>query len=252
MEGKSSAELQQIEDKWTKDSKLALYVDVVAQALVKAGKAASVVEHWKTAAQEKSHADAKSLAKSLGVDPYWNWDAPRTREGYYRYQGGTKCGVRRGIAFAPYADLLWMETAKPILKQAQEFAHGVHAVYPHQMLAYNLSPSFNWDAAGMTDAEIRNFIAELGKLGFVWQFITLAGFHADALVVDTFARDYAQRGMLAYVQNIQRKEREHGVETLAHQKWSGAYYVDGWVNTVQGGLSSTAAMGKGATEDQFK
>nr|CAD1819262.1 unnamed protein product [Ananas comosus var. bracteatus] len=100
------------------------------------------------------------------------------------------------------------------------------------MLAYNLSPSFNWDAAGMTDEEMRDFIPKIAKLGYCWQFITLAGFHADALAADTFARDYAGRGMLAYVERIQREERSNG--------------------TVQGGISSTAAMGKGVTEEQFK
>lgn len=108
------------------------------------------------------------------------------------------------------------------------------------------------DAAGMTDEEIRTYISDLGKLGFVWQFITLGGFHSNALGVDTFARDYKERGMLAYVEGVQRKEREHGVETLQHQKWSGAHYVDRLILTVTGGVNATTAMGKGVTEDQFK
>ena len=112
--------------------------------------------------------------KEFGLSkvPYWNWDSPRTREGYYRYQGGTQCAVARAIAFAPYCDLIWMETKKPILVQAQEFAHGVHTVFPDKWLAYNLSPSFNWEAAGLTDRDMEAYIWELGKLGFVWQFIT--------------------------------------------------------------------------------
>ncbi|KAM2859205.1 hypothetical protein COP2_024658 [Malus domestica] len=120
------------------------------------------------------------------------------------------------------------------------------------MLAYNLSPSFNWDASGMNDQQMMDFIPRIAKLGYCWQFITLAGFHADALVVDTFARDYARRGMLAYVERIQREERNNGVDTLAHQKWSGANFYDRYLKTVQGGISSTAAMGKGVTEEQFK
>ncbi|MBF3561649.1 hypothetical protein ISF97_31170, partial [Burkholderia pseudomallei] len=120
------------------------------------------------------------------------------------------------------------------------------------MLAYNLSPSFNWDASGMTDADMSEFIPRVARLGYVWQFITLAGFHADALVTDTFARDFARRGMLAYVERIQREERSNGVETLQHQKWSGANFYDRVLKTVQGGISSTAAMGKGVTEEQFK
>ena len=145
-----------------------------------------------------------------------------------------------------------METKKPIYTQAKEFSEGVKAVHPYTMLAYNLSPSFNWDAAGMTDDEIKTYISRLGSLGFVWQFITLAGFHSNALITDKFAKDYSERGMLAYVQEIQRQERIHGVETLAHQKWSGAEYYDNLIKTVQGGVASTAAMGKGVTETQFK
>jgi isocitrate lyase len=122
---------------------------------------------------------------------------------------------------------------------------GVLAIHPHQMLAYNLSPSFNWDAAGMNDAQMQSYIPDLANMGYCWQFITLAGFHSNALVVDTFARDFAQRGMLAYVQDIQRQERTHGVETLSHQTWSGANYYDQLLKTVTGGVSSTAAMGKG-------
>jgi isocitrate lyase len=121
----------------------------------------------------------------------------------------------------------------------------VKAVHPEVMLAYNLSPSFNWDAAGMSDEQMQSYIPDLARLGFCWQFITLAGFHSNALVVDTFARDFAQRGMLAYVQDIQRQERTHGVETLSHQTWSGANYYDQLLKTVTGGVSSTAAMGKG-------
>ena len=147
--------------------------------------------------------------------------------------------------------MIWMETKKPLIDQAKEFSEGVLAKLPHQMLCYNLSPSFNWDAAGMSDREMETFVSDLGKLGFVWQFITLAGFHSDALGIDTFARDFAKRGMLAYVEGIQRKEREHGVETLQHQKWSGANYYDELIKVVQGGVASTAAMGKGVTESQF-
>jgi len=198
-----------------------------------------------------SYYEAKKFANSLGVDPFWCWDMPRTREGYYRYNGGTKCAINRGLAFAPYGDIVWMETAKPCFNQAKEFAEGILLDYPDIFLCYNLSPSFNWDKAGMTDEQIGTFIKDLGKIGFVWQFITLAGLHSNALVVDSFAKDFANRGMLAYVETIQRQERKLGVEVLAHQKWAGADYVDSLVKTVTGGISSTAATGKGITEVQF-
>merc|ERR1712187_51279 len=134
---------------------------------------------------------------------------------------------------------------------AQKFAKEVRAAVPHQMLAYNLSPSFNWDSAGMTDAQMESFIWDLAKLGFCWQFITLAGFHSDALGIDLFAREYAKHGMRAYVQLIQRQEREHGVETLTHQKWSGAELADAYLQTVTSGKSSTDILGAGVTESQF-
>ncbi|XWS64095.1 hypothetical protein CRYUN_Cryun06bG0157600 [Craigia yunnanensis] len=150
--------------------------------------------------------------------------------------------VVRGWAFAPHADLICMETSSPDMVECTKFAEGVKSMHPEIMLAYNLPPSFNWDATGMTDEQMRDFIPRIAKLGFSWQFITLAGFHADALVTDTFARDFARKGMLAYVEKIQREERNNGVDTLAHQKWSGANFYDRYLKTVQGGV----------TEEQFK
>ncbi|KAI8808996.1 isocitrate lyase [Cladochytrium replicatum] len=241
-----------IEDDWVANAGLKLYSDAVADALKATGAPAARIAEWKSKSVALSNAEARALAKTYGVDPFWDWDAPRVREGYYRFQGGTKACIARAIAYAPYADLLWMETKMPIYSQAKEFAEGVLAVHPQVMLAYNLSPSFNWDAAGMKDEQIRSFIDDLGKLGFTWQFITLAGFHSNGLITDVFARDYAGRKMLAYVEGIQRQERANGVELLAHQKWSGAEYMDALIKTVQGGVASTAAMGKGVTEDQFK
>merc|ERR1712004_143930 len=194
----------------------------------------------------------RKAAAALGAgDVYFDWDAARSVEGYYRIKGSTEFCIQRAISWAPYADAIWMETGKPILSQATQFANTVRAAVPHQMLAYNLSPSFNWDTAGMTDAQMESFIWDLAKLGFCWQFITLAGFHCDALGIDLFARDYAKRGAAAYVQLIQREERKHGVETLTHQKWSGSELVDEAGTVVAGGQSSTGIMSAGVTETQF-
>merc|ERR1711948_236871 len=196
--------------------------------------------------------EMKAAAASMGVgEVFFDWDAARSVEGYYRIKGSTDFCIQRAIAFGPYADCVWMETGKPILSQAQKFAKEVRAAVPHQMLAYNLSPSFNWDSAGMTDAQMESFIWDLAKLGFVWQFITLAGFHSDALGIDLFAREYAKHGAAAYVQLIQRQEREHGVETLTHQKWSGSEIVDEAGNIISAGTSSTGIMSAGVTEKQF-
>merc|ERR1719264_540633 len=189
--------------------------------------------------------EMKKEAEKLGVALAFDWDIARSVEGYYRIKGSTDFCVQRAIAWAPYADLIWMETAKPILSQATKFATEVRAAAPHQMLAYNLSPSFNWDAAGMTDKEMETFVWDLAKLGFCWQFITLAGFHCNSLNIDLFAKAYAQRGAAAYVELIQREERKHGVETLTHQKWSGSEIVDEAGNIISSGMSSTGIMSAG-------
>jgi len=193
----------------------------------------------------------RDAAKALGADIFFDWELCRSVEGYYRVQGSTQYCIQRAIAWAPYADCIWMETGKPILSQATKFANEVRAAAPHQMLAYNLSPSFNWDTSGMTDAQMETFIWDLAKLGFCWQFITLAGFHCNALSIDLFSKDYAERGAAAYVQLIQREERKHGVETLTHQKWSGSELVDTAGNIISGGMSSTGIMSAGVTETQF-
>ncbi|KII86897.1 hypothetical protein PLICRDRAFT_700163 [Plicaturopsis crispa FD-325 SS-3] len=252
--GKTGDALQAIEDQWTASANLQLFSTVLANALQKEGASASTVGKLTAAIAHVSWPKAIAIAKGqfgLKSVPYWDWDFPRTREGYYRYQGGTQCAVNRAIAFAPYADLLWMETKKPILAQAQEFAAGVHAVHPGHWLAYNLSPSFNWDAAGLGEKDMKGYVWELGKLGFVWQFITLGGLHSNAYISDLFAQAYAKEGMKAYVELVQRKERELGTDVLTHQKWSGADYADNFIKTVTGGVSSTAAMGQGVTESQF-
>jgi len=224
------------------------YPDAVAQALKAKGKDS---DKWLRDSLKMSLAEMKKAAAALGVEIFFDWDLARSVEGYWRIKGSTDFCIQRGIAFGPYADCIWMETAKPILSQATKFAKEVRSAIPHQMLAYNLSPSFNWDTAGMTDAQMESFIWDLAKLGFCWQFITLAGFHCDALGIDLFAKDYAKRGAAAYVQLIQRQEREHGVETLTHQKWSGSEIVDQAGTIISGGTSSTGIMSAGVTEAQF-
>nr|ODO02148.1 isocitrate lyase [Cryptococcus depauperatus CBS 7855] len=254
-EGKYGDALGQIEEEWTRKAGLKLYPDTLVDALRSQGVSKSRVDefihHVHSASLSKSA--LLQLAKSVGLksEPYWSWDTARSREGYYRYQGGTHCAINRAVAFAPYCDLLWMETKSPIYAQAKEFAQGVHKVYPGKWLAYNLSPSFNWEKAGLGKKEMKEYVWELGKLGFVFQFITLAGLHSNAYINDLFAKTFATEGMKAYVELIQSREREIGCDVLTHQKWSGAEYADAMMMTVTGGVSSTAAMGKGVTEAQF-
>lgn len=251
--GKSGAELQAIEDTWTAQAGLKRFNDAVADA-INAGvhvNKKEIVAQYLTAAKGKSNSEARAIAKGItGVDIYWDWDLPRTREGYYRLQGGCECAINRAVAYAPYCDAIWMESKLPDYKQAEEFAKGVHAVWPEQKLAYNLSPSFNWKTA-MPRAEQETYITRLSKLGYCWQFITLAGLHTTALISDKFANAYSRQGMRAYGELVQEPEMEGGVDVVKHQKWSGANYVDELLKMVQGGVSSTSAMGKGVTEDQF-
>lgn len=245
--GKNGAELQAIEDAWIAEAGLKKFGTAVAEKLQPAQRA-----RFLEAIRFKSNAEARAIAKQqYGVDIFWDWDLPRVREGHYRYEGGTEAAISRAIAYSSYADMLWMETKKPVLSQAEQFAKGVLAAAPQTLLCYNLSPSFNWDAAGLNDHDMGTFIRKLGELGFVWQFITLGGLHANALASSTFAKSFKEQGMLGYVNNVQRKEREFGVDVLQHQKWSGANYVDELMKTVTGGVAATAAMGKGVTEDQF-
>merc|ERR1712176_545084 len=234
---------------WEERAGCMTYPQAVAKVLKSKGTDPS---SWLKDSMKMSLPDMRKAAASLGAgDVFFDWDAARSVEGYFRIAGSTDYCIQRAIAFAPYADCIWMETDKPILSQATQFAKEVRAAVPHQMLAYNLSPSFNWDTAGMTDEQMESFIWDLAKLGFCWQFITLAGFHCDALSIDLFARDYATRGAAAYVQLIQRKEREFKVETLTHQKWSGSEIVDEMGNIISGGTSSTGIMSAGVTERQF-
>merc|ERR1719468_877912 len=235
---------------WEKHAGCMTFVEAVAKKLE--GQAQALAR-WYSACYEMSLTELRSFAVECGAgDVFFDWELARSVEGFYRILGSTKFCAQRAKAFAPYADAVWMETATPGLKQAKEFRDDVLGVHPHLMLAYNNSPSFNWDAAGMTDEQMRTFIWDLAKMGYCWQFITLAGFHQNALGISLFARAYKTDGMRAYVQDIQRKEREHGVSTLTHQKWSGSEIIDSYLKTITAGKTSTSINGFGVTEDQFK
>jgi isocitrate lyase len=248
--GAPNSEIIAINESWVAKANLCTYAEAVAAELKAKGKADKIAE-FEAAIKRKHNNDARKIARSFGVDPYWCWEKPRTTEGYYRIKAGLAMCIERAIAYSPYADLIWMETGKPGITLAKSFADGVRAEVPHQLFAYNLSPSFNWDASGLTDAQIGSLQDELGREGFVWQFITLAGFHGNALQATRFARAYAKDKMIAYVNTIQRAERDEGVSTLTHQKWSGAELIDSQSMTITGGLTSTGIGGKNSTENQF-
>lgn len=134
---------------------------------------------------------AKQFARELGFNLICDWEACRSEEGFYRVKGNVEYCVKRALKFGEYADMIWMETPTPDISVAKEFSEGVFAENPHLMLSYNLSPSFNWEAAGLSDQQIKEFIPNLAKLGYCWQFITLAGFHLDALMTEILTKRLA-------------------------------------------------------------
>jgi len=175
----------------------------------------------------------------------------RTSEGFYQISGGLEMGCERGQAFAEYADLVWCETSKPCLKDAQRFADAVRGAHPEQLLAYNCSPSFNWKQHIPSEDELAQFQDELGKMGFKFQFITLAGFHTTNFAVFDFAREYKKNGMLAFSQ-LQQKEldyQQHGFTTVKHQAEVGVGYFDAISQTV--GADSVTALADSTETEQF-
>ena len=174
----------------------------------------------------------------------------RTVEGFYKTRNGLDQAISRGLAYAPYADLVWCETGKPDLEFARKFAEAIHRKYPGKLLAYNCSPSFNWKK-NLDDATIAKFQKELGAMGYKFQFITLAGFHALNYGMFDLAHGYARRQMSAFVE-LQEKEfaaADRGFTAVKHQREVGTGYFDAITQTIQGGQSSTVAL-KGSTEEE--
>ena len=202
----------------------------------------------------RTDANAADLITS-DVDPY---DAPfltgeRTVEGFYRTKSGLDQAIARGLAYAPYADLIWCETSEPDLEEAQRFADAIHEKYPNKLLAYNCSPSFNWKKK-LSDEEIANFQKELGKMGYKFQFVTLAGFHALNHSMFELARKYKDEGMKAYseLQQAEFFSEEFGYSATRHQREVGTGYFDEVSQVISGGTSSTTALAGSTEAEQFK
>lgn len=201
----------------------------------------------------RTDAEAARLITS-DVDEY---DAPfvtgeRTQEGFYQLKGGFDCAIARGLAYAPYADLIWCETSTPSLDDARRFAEAIKREHPDQMLAYNCSPSFNW-AKHMSEADMAKFQREIGAMGYKYQFITLAGFHNLSLTTFNLARGYKAEGMAAY-SRLQQEEFaavEDGFSAIRHQREVGTSYFDAVSMAVSSGRSSTTAMGESTETAQF-
>jgi len=174
----------------------------------------------------------------------------RTNEGFYRTNAGIDQAISRGLAYAPYADLIWCETSEPNLEEAKQFADAIHAQYPGKLLAYNCSPSFNWKKK-LDDVTIASYQQELGKMGYKFQFVTLAGFHALNHSMFQLAKDYKESGMSAY-SKLQEEEfaaEKDGYSATKHQREVGTGYFDAVSTVVSGGTSSTTAL-KGSTEEE--
>ncbi|KAG0707573.1 isocitrate lyase and phosphorylmutase [Suillus ampliporus] len=217
----SSADAARIEAEWDSVNELVTFDQAVERELISShiSNSQGVFEQYKKAVVGKSNFDARQVAReAVGHDVYWDWDFPRTPEGFYRTTGGLQAAIDRALTFAPYADLLWLETEKPDLAEARSFARKIREQFPGKWFVYNLSPSFNWAKAG--------FSAEL-------------------------AARFKDDGMLAYVELVQRKEKEIGCDVLTHQKWSGVHYIDSIIQTISTGSSSTSAVGKDSTEHTF-
>ena len=194
----------------------------------------------------------RRLANSYTSTPVpFNWDIPRTREGFYHYRAGLPAATKRAIAFSPYADLLWLETASPNLESAATFASEIRAAHPGKQLVYNLSPSFNWLGGNFSPTSLASFIWDLAKHGFVLQLISLAGLHSTAATTAELSRAFKTDGMRAYVELVQAREKDLKCDVLTHQKWSGAAYVDGMLGAIQSGSSATTSLGEGNTEAGF-
>jgi isocitrate/methylisocitrate lyase len=240
-------------DAWEEEAGLKTYGRAVADELafrVAEGESFGMsVEDWRAFARKASFYEAREKALSLDVDVVWDCEPTKTPEGYYQVESGIEYAISKSLAVAPFADLLWMETKTADLEDARRFADAIHAAYPDKMLAYNLSPSFNWDTTGMSDDEMRRFPEELGKLGFVFNFITYGGHQIDGLAGEEFATALKQDGMLALAR-LQRKFRLLESPYRTPQTLVGGPRLDGALMSSTGHTAATKAMGKGSTQVQ--
>ncbi|KAL8736352.1 MAG: hypothetical protein Q9181_002457 [Wetmoreana brouardii] len=255
LRGAPGKEIDQYEAQWVKDHKLVTFDEAVIEQLHQESTDASKIDEYCARVRDDRNlplSRRRALANEFTQNPvFFSWDIPRTREGFYHYGAGLPAATKRAIEFAPYADLLWLETADPSIEKASGFAADIRATCPGKQLVYNLSPSFNWMSQGFDEPSLKSFIWDLAKHGFVLQLISLAGLHSNAVVTAELSRAFQRDGMLAYVKLIQRREKEFGVDVLTHQKWSGAAYIDGILGAIQSGSNGSKSMGEGNTEAAF-
>src|SRR5712691_953037 len=238
---------------WQAEGALKTYgqavADVMESCTVEGESFDMSVAEWLAFSKRASFYEVRERAKSMGIQVVWDCELPKTPEGFYQIQSGIDYAIARSLAVAPFADLLWMETKTADLEDARMFAQAIHAEYPDKMLVYNLSPSFNWDTTGMSDAEMKRFPEELGKLGYVFNFITYGGHQIDGLAAEDFATALKQDGMLALAR-LQRKFRLLESPYRTPQTLVGGPRSDAALMASSGGTAATKSMGKGSTQHQ--
>jgi isocitrate lyase len=240
-------------DVWQVEANVKTYGEAVAEVmrfLASEGVVFSMTEEeWLAFARRASFYTINEKARSMGVHVVWECEHAKTPDGYYQVRGGIDYAIAKSLAVAPYADILWMETKTADLHDAKIYADAIHAKFPDRMLAYNLSPSFNWDTTGLNDEEMRRFPEELGKMGFVFNFITYGGHQIDGLAGEEFARALREEGMLALAR-LQRKFRLLESPYRTPQTLVGGPRADAGLMALAGRTATTKAMGKGSTQFQ--
>ena len=240
-------------DAWQQEAGVSTYAEAVADVIGfrahEGERLPMSKEEWLAHSAGASFYRVREKARAIGVDVAWDCEHAKTPDGYYQVRGGIDYAIAKSLGAAPFADLIWMETKTADLKDAKRFADALHAVHPDKMLAYNLSPSFNWDTTGMNDEQMRRFPEELAKMGFVFNFITYGGHQIDGLASEEFASALRQDGMLALAR-LQRKFRllESGYRTP--QTLVGGPRADAALMSLSGRTATTKAMGQGSTQHQ--
>jgi isocitrate lyase len=240
-------------DRWQAEANLKTYAQAVGDVMefrASEGERFDLsTDEWAEFAGGASFDAAREKAREMGIHVIWDCELPRTPEGYFQLENGIDYAIAKSLGSAPFADVLWMETKTADLEDARKFARAIHAVHPEKMLAYNLSPSFNWDTTGMSDEEMTRFPQELGKLGFVFNFITYGGHQIDGLAAEDFATALKQEGMLALAR-LQRKFRLLESPYRTPQTLVGGPRLDAALMASTGHTATTQAMGKGSTQFQ--
>jgi isocitrate lyase len=240
-------------DEWQEAADLKTYQEAVAGMIafrMSQGESFDLnAEQWLQFSKRASWYELRERARAMEIEVPWSCELAKTPDGYYQVRGGLEYAIAKSLAAAPFADLLWMETKTAHLPEAKAFADAIHAEYPDKMLAYNLSPSFNWDTTGMTDDQMRQFPEELGKLGFVFNFITYGGHQIDGLASEEFATALKQDGMLSLAR-LQRKFRLLESPYRTPQTLVGGPRLDAALIAASGRTATTTAMGKGSTQHQ--